>query len=62
MRQERQKKKGSGVKEKRESQACCVTFKPETFCFVHLPELCKLIFYIILHQAVKHMTCKQLCG
>ena len=46
MRQEKQKKRG-GQKAKSESQDCCVTFK---FCFLCMPELCKLIFCIWIRR------------
>ena len=51
MRQEKRKKKG-GEKAKSKSQDCCVTFKPQNskFCFLHMPELCKLIFYIWIRR------------
>ena len=41
-------KKRGGEKTKGESQDCCVTFKPPNskFCFLRMPELRKLIFYI----------------
>ena len=48
VRQEKRKKR-EGEKGKNKSQDCCVTFKPN-FCFLRMPELCKLIFCIWIRR------------
>ena len=63
IRKENQKKR-RGKKAKRKSEDCCVTFKPEKFCFLRVPELCRLIFLTwanVDQKAAKVLiTCKQL--
>ena len=51
MRQGKRKNKG-GEKAKSKSQDCCVTLKPHNskFCFLRMPELCKLIFCIWIRR------------
>ena len=51
MRQGKRKNKG-GEKAKSKSEDCCVTFKPHNskFCFLRMPELCKLIFCIWIRR------------
>ena len=53
IRQENQKKR-RGKKAKRKSEDCCVTFKPEKFCFLRVPELCKLIFLMCIRRPRKY--------
>ena len=51
MRQGKRKNKG-GEKAKSKSEDCCVTFKPHNskFCFLRMPELCKLLFCIWIRR------------
>ena len=51
MRQKKRKRRRGG-KANSKSQDCCVTFKHQNskFCFLHMPELCKLIFYIWIRR------------
>ena len=51
MRQGKRKNKG-GEKAKSKSEDCYVTFKPHNakFCFLRMPELCKLIFCIWIRR------------
>ena len=51
--EERKVRKRRGEKVKSDNQDCCVIFKPKNypkFCFLYMPELCKLIFYIWIRR------------